>query len=174
MKKVFIKDEFCMGCHLCEVYCQLRVSGTKDLLKAFKGKNGVRPIARLNIASEGNVDISIRCQHCTDAPCVEACLTGALSRDPVTGMVSLDEDRCMGCWTCVLTCRWGAVSQDKDKKRTVRCDLCHGEETPVCVAICPNEALVYVEVDDAETAVNREPAAAGAPNLLSKQGDSHE
>jgi Fe-S-cluster-containing hydrogenase component 2 len=30
----------------------------------------------------------------------------------------------------------------------VKCDLCQGEEIPVCVAHCPNEALIYVEVPD--------------------------
>jgi Fe-S-cluster-containing hydrogenase component 2 len=26
--------------------------------------------------------------------------------------------------------------------------LCQGEETPACVANCPNEALVYVDAED--------------------------
>jgi Fe-S-cluster-containing hydrogenase component 2 len=34
----------------------------------------------------------------------------------------------------------------------LKCDLGQGEEIPVCVANCPNEALVYVEVPEVERA----------------------
>jgi Fe-S-cluster-containing hydrogenase component 2 len=32
----------------------------------------------------------------------------------------------------------------------VKCDLCQDEEIPVCVANCPNEALVYMEEPEEE------------------------
>ena len=58
-------------------------------------------------------------------------------------MIKVDEEKCIGCWTCILVCHFGAIRQDIKKGRTVRCDLCEGEDIPVCVANCPNEALVY-------------------------------
>jgi len=36
MKRVYIKEEVCIGCHLCEVYCRAEHSQSKDLVKAFK------------------------------------------------------------------------------------------------------------------------------------------
>jgi Fe-S-cluster-containing hydrogenase component 2 len=56
--------------------------------------------------------------------------------------VYVREEVRMGCGTCVLTCSHGAPSKDKNEGHIVKCDLCPGQETPVCVADCSNEALV--------------------------------
>jgi carbon-monoxide dehydrogenase iron sulfur subunit len=147
MKKVYIKEEVCIGCHLCEVYCQLQHAQSADILKAFK-RETPRPVPRLRVEEKGIVSLSVRCQHCDDAPCVHACLTGALAHGPVNSLVTADKERCIGCGTCVLVCPLGAIRLDIRRKKAVKCDLCPGEEIPACVVNCPNEALVYVEVPD--------------------------
>ncbi len=101
---------------------------------------------RLLIEEDGIVSLSLRCQHCEDAPCVYACLTGALTRDPETSVVTVDEERCIGCGTCILVCPVGVIQLDKKEKRMLKCDLCQGEDIPACVSNCPNEALMYVDV----------------------------
>jgi len=146
MKRVYINEQVCMGCHLCEVYCQLQHSKSKDLIKAFK-RESPKPSPRLWIEERNPISFSVCCQHCDEAPCVYACLTGALSQDPDTGMVNVDEEKCMGCWTCMLVCPFGAIRQDARRKKMVKCDLCQGEEIPACVANCPNEALIYGEAE---------------------------
>jgi carbon-monoxide dehydrogenase iron sulfur subunit len=146
MKRVYVNEPVCIGCHLCEVYCQLHHSGSKDLVKAFKRLP--RPVPRLRVDEKGVVSFSVRCRQCEEAPCVEACLTGALARDPDSLLVRVDEERCIGCWTCLLVCPLGVIRQDAGKKKAVKCDLCQGEEIPACVANCPNEALSYGEGDD--------------------------
>jgi len=145
MRRVYIKEDVCIGCHLCEVYCQLEHSRSKDLIKAFK-KESPKPLPRLRVEENGAVSISVRCQQCNEAPCVQACITGALTRDLESGLVTVDEDRCIGCYTCMLACPLGAMKQDAGQKKVLKCELCQGEETPACVANCPNEALICVEV----------------------------
>ena len=144
MKRVFIKESVCMGCHLCEVYCQQEHSKSKDLIKAFK-KESPCPVPRVRMEEKGAVSFSVRCQHCADAPCAQACLTGALTQDPVTGVVTVDTEKCVGCWTCILVCPFGAIRQDMEQGKMVKCDLCKGRNTPACVENCPNEALIYAE-----------------------------
>ena len=144
MRRVYINEEVCIGCHLCEVYCQLQRAHSKDIIKAFKRESS-RPLPGLRVEENGAVSLSVRCQQCTEAPCSYACLTGAIIRDGVTGVVKVDEERCIGCWTCILICPFGVIRQDTKRGKTVKCDLCEGEEVPVCVVNCPNEALVYVE-----------------------------
>ena len=144
-----------MSCHLCEVYCQLQHAQSKDLIKAFK-RESPRPLPRLSIEERGSVSFSVHCQQCDEAPCVQACITGALARDPMSSLIKVDEERCIGCWTCLLVCPFGAIKQDKEKKKALKCDLCQGEEILACVTNCPNEALVYVEVQD------------GSPNVENK------
>ena len=60
--------------------------------------------------------------------------------------MTVDSERCIGCGTCMLVCPLGALILDTNNKKTVKCDLCQDEEVPVCVAKCPNEALLYMEV----------------------------
>jgi carbon-monoxide dehydrogenase iron sulfur subunit len=141
MKRIYINESACIGCRLCEVYCQLRHSQSTDFIKAFK-KELLRPLPRLRVEARGAVCFSVRCQQCDEAPCVHACITGALARDPVSSLIKVDEERCIGCWTCLLVCPLGAIKQDIEQKKILKCDLCQGEEIPVCVANCPNEALV--------------------------------
>jgi carbon-monoxide dehydrogenase iron sulfur subunit len=147
MKRIYTKEEVCIGCNLCGVYCLVEHSQSKDLIKAFK-RESPRPVARLSVEVRDDVSFSVQCRHCAEPPCVYACLTGALHRDPKSGIVAMDEEKCIGCWTCILACPFGAIRQDGKQNRVLKCDLCQGEEIPVCVANCPNEALVYVEVQD--------------------------
>jgi carbon-monoxide dehydrogenase iron sulfur subunit len=153
MRRVYIKEQVCIGCHLCEVYCQLQQAQSADLVKAFKRE--LRPLPRLWVEERGVLSFSVRCQHCDDAPCVKACLTGALSRDPVSSLVTVDEERCIGCGTCLMVCPLGVLRLDKGQKKMVKCDLCQGEEIPACVANCPNEALVYAELPDESPVAGR-------------------
>ena len=151
VRKVYVKEEVCIGCRLCEVYCQLKHADSQDLVKAFKRQPPPQP--RLRVDERGVVSLSVRCQQCDEAPCVQACLTGALARDPESRLVEVDEDRCIGCWTCMLVCPLAAIRQDIEQKKALKCDFCQGEEIPVCVANCPNEALVYAEVPDGSPGV---------------------
>ncbi len=144
MRRVYIKEEVCIGCHLCEVYCQLQHAQSRDLIKVFK-RELPHPLPRLRVEEKGVVSFSVRCQQCDEAPCVQSCLTGAFSQDPDSGEVNVDEERCIGCWTCILVCPFGAIRQDTEQGKIVKCDLCQGEDMPVCVANCPNEALIYAE-----------------------------
>ncbi len=144
MRRIYIKEPVCIGCHLCEVYCQVAHSSSKDLVKTFK-RESPRPLPRLSVEVRRPVSFSVRCQHCDEPLCVYACLTGALQKDAISGIVTVDEERCIGCWTCLIACPFGAIRQDTQRGRIAKCDLCPGKETPVCVTNCPNEALVYVE-----------------------------
>ncbi len=144
MRRVYFNEEACIGCHLCEIYCQLQHSQSRELIKVFK-RESPHPLPRVRVEEKGPVSLSIRCQQCDEAPCVYACLTGALTRDAINEVVVLDEERCVGCWTCILVCPFGTIRRDVDQRKTVKCDLCQGEDVPICVINCPNEALVYKE-----------------------------
>jgi len=144
MKKILIREEVCFACHLCEVYCKLHHSKSKDLIKAFK-KESPPPMACLVIEERRPISFSIQCRQCSEPSCVYSCLTGALQRNPDTGIITTDETRCIGCWTCILNCPFGVIKQDINHHKAIKCDLCQGEETPACVANCPNEALVYAD-----------------------------
>jgi carbon-monoxide dehydrogenase iron sulfur subunit len=135
-----------MGCRLCEVNCAVQHAPGRDVFKAFRGEK--RPSSRMKVHEKGLTTLALQCRHCHDASCVTACLSGALRKDS-SGTVVHEPERCVGCWTCILVCPFGAVRRDEsEKKVVVKCDLCPHLEVPACVAGCPNEALILVETGE--------------------------
>ncbi|HXZ94679.1 MAG TPA: 4Fe-4S dicluster domain-containing protein [Dehalococcoidia bacterium] len=141
MKRVYIKEEVCIGCGLCEVYCQIEHSRSKNPLKAFK-RETPRPLSRVRVERNIEVSFPIQCRHCIEPWCVYSCLTGALHKESTGDKVIVDMEKCVGCWTCIVACPYGALSRDLNSKTVIKCDLCPGREIPACVINCPNEALV--------------------------------
>ncbi len=140
MKKVFAREELCINCRLCEVYCKTFHSKSKDIVTAYKDEDPA-PEARVSVFGDRDASVAVNCRHCEDAPCVRACITGAMHKDEKTGIVSVDENNCIGCMTCLAVCPVGAI---KIGRTAIKCDLCGGEE-PQCVKNCPNRALVLVD-----------------------------
>lgn len=145
-KRILPNEDVCIGCHLCEVHCLVEHSRSRQILKAYK-REEPRALPRLRVEEERPRSVAIQCHHCSEPQCVYACLTGAMHKDPETGIVTSDPERCMGCWTCIMVCPYGALRRDARRRVVVKCDLCAHLVTPACVAHCPNEALTLVEVE---------------------------
>jgi carbon-monoxide dehydrogenase iron sulfur subunit len=140
MKRIRAKEEYCIGCRLCEIYCFVQHSKSRKLIKAFR-EEGLKPVPRLFVEEKGCFSFAVQCRHCEDAPCLDACSTGAMHRDE-KGAILCDENQCAGCWMCVMVCPLGVIRTNRKERRIAsKCDLCEGE--PVCVKNCPNEALTY-------------------------------
>lgn len=150
MKQIYVNEEYCIGCRLCEIHCAVQHSRSKKIIKAFREETP-RALARVLVEEEGPLSFAMQCRHCEEAPCIEACIVGAMHRDEETGAVLCDEDRCVGCWMCVMVCPFGAIQRNLvGNVAASKCDLCFGEDMPACVANCPNEALTFIEVECAE------------------------
>ncbi len=142
MKRVYVDEKWCLGCHLCEYNCAFANSGMKDMVKALKDK----PVfARIRVEEKDNITYAVSCRHCKDPICVKSCISGALSKDE-SGAVVIDHDRCVGCLTCILVCPYGAVSVGEGGV-VQKCELCLNNSCgePACVKGCPNRAIIYEE-----------------------------
>ncbi|MCS7181064.1 MAG: 4Fe-4S dicluster domain-containing protein [bacterium] len=145
VKRIQIKEEYCMGCRLCEVYCITKHSKTKDIIKTYKGIES-KPISGIYFEEMGHISFAIQCRHCEDANCVESCLTGAMYRDEKTKAILNNKEKCVGCWMCVMVCPLGVIKIDlKNKKVSSKCDLCIEVGFPACVENCPNETLILID-----------------------------
>lgn len=141
MKKVYVNEKWCLGCRLCEYNCAFANSGEKSMVKALKDKE-IKP--RIHVEEDGKITYAVSCRHCEDPVCVKCCISGALSKKD--GVVKIDKNKCVGCFTCVLVCPYGAVSP-AEEHAALKCELCLENVcgSPACVKGCPNKAIVYEE-----------------------------
>ena len=141
MKRVYVNEEWCLGCHLCEYYCAFAETGKDNMALALKHQT-IRP--RIHVEEQGQVHFAVSCRHCEDPICVKSCISGALHRED--GVVCIDRAKCVGCLTCVLVCPYGAVAEGENGVAR-KCELClrNSVGEPACAAGCPNRAIVCEE-----------------------------
>jgi carbon-monoxide dehydrogenase iron sulfur subunit len=162
--EIFVKTDICTGCLSCKIACAVEHSASKNLFAAI---NEIpKPKSRVYVEwLPNNTKVPVLCRHCEDAPCVNACISGAITRSEL-GAVITDNDKCIGCWTCVMVCPYGVIGRDKDLHKAYRCDRCPDLEVPACVTSCPTHALVYDTVDNFSKAMRK----AASKELVSKGG----
>ena len=135
-RNIFFRPERCLLCLSCVLACQ------RQSLREEPGKD---PRPRLRATFSGGTPWVWKCQQCTAAPCVEACISGSLRpREDGTGTEHSPEN-CVGCGSCLLACPLGIPAPEADSHRFSRCRLCLEEETPPCVKVCQSGALVFEE-----------------------------
>lgn len=102
----------------------------------------------------GYAFMKISCMHCADPSCVSACPVSAMTKNPVTGVVGYDANRCIGCRYCVAACPFGIPKYQYDSPtgRIGKCELCrHRYEDghySACAEVCPTGATLYGKTSD--------------------------
>jgi carbon-monoxide dehydrogenase iron sulfur subunit len=150
MRRVVYDPLKCTACKTCEIQCSVSHSRSGELLGALF--ESPPPLPRMTVAWTPGVNVPVRCAHCETAPCLLGCPVGAIRRDRGSDAVLIDGERCIGCFSCVLLCPYGAVRLSFDRKRAEKCDGCvervsEGRE-PACAASCPTGALAWREVEE--------------------------
>ena len=141
-KMLFIRTQFdlCTGCNACQLACSSRATG------------GYNPhLSRLKILMEGEnfLNRPLVCSQCENAFCLRSCSVKAISRNPETGVVLIDKEKCTGCRECIDACPDGMITMD-DQGKADKCDLCDGD--PLCVRYCVSGALKLVTLITGEEA----------------------
>ena len=145
MKEIVFLKERCTTCGACAVACGVEHKKNHRLYDRL----APLPMGRKRRASPARADTealpphAVRCEHCEEPACLEACISGAFGR---ADRVFTRWDRCIGCFMCVMNCPFGAVLPFFNK--AVKCDACLFTERPACVRACPQNALLFEKVEE--------------------------
>ncbi len=131
-----VNPDVCIGCRTCELACAFA--------HAVEGKPGVSRIYPLDGGFK-ELWVPVVCLQCEEAACVKSCLVDALKRNPETGAIELNQEKCVRCMACIAACPFGCSLLDRPHNEVVKCDLCGGD--PVCAHFCPTKALQYKPIE---------------------------
>jgi molybdopterin-containing oxidoreductase family iron-sulfur binding subunit len=160
----------CIGCNACTLACKQENGTPEDIhfARVITREVGTYPATRRTF-------LPVLCNHCEDAPCAEACPSGAtwIRED---GIVMVDREKCIGCRACAVACPYmnrhfiargllengysadglspfEAVKFAEFEEGTMtKCTLCaHRIDAgllPACVVTCPTDARIFGDWDD--------------------------
>jgi Fe-S-cluster-containing dehydrogenase component len=175
MKYGFIIDNRkCIGCHACTTACK-----SEHQVPVGVNRTWVKQVEKGEFPNTRRLFSVMRCNHCTDAPCVEICPTEALHfrKD---GIVDFDKDRCIGCKSCMQACPYDALYIDPETHTAAKCNYCaHRIDVglePACVVVCPEHAIISGDMEDPGSEISvllsrqqtkvRKPEKGTQPNLF--------
>jgi Fe-S-cluster-containing dehydrogenase component len=147
MQYGFVIDQTtCIGCHACTVACK-----TEHQVPLGVNRTWVKYVEKGTWPDTKRSFSVMRCNHCSDAPCVTICPTSALHKRS-DGIVDFDTSQCIGCKACMQACPYDALYIDPDDNTAQKCNYCvHRVEVglePACVVVCPEQSIIAGDVDD--------------------------
>ena len=152
MQYGFVIDQTkCIGCHACSVACK-----TEHDVPLGVNRTWVKYVEKGEWPDTKRFFSVMRCNHCSNAPCVAICPTKALFTRK-DGIVDFDTDRCIGCKSCMQACPYDALYIDPHENTAQKCNYCvHRVEVgiePACVVVCPEQAIVAGDLHEPATQI---------------------
>ena len=150
---MLINTKKCVGCYACRVACQMKnhLEPEESFIHYEERETGQYP-------SVHNEIIPLQCQHCEEAPCQIVCPTLA-TYTTSSGVVLVDEAKCIGCKYCMAACPYGARIQIEATGVIEKCRFCweNGEpgKPPSCVGTCISGARIFGDLDDPESEISQ-------------------
>jgi protein NrfC len=146
----------CIGCTACTDAC-------RTVNNVPEGQSRLEIVRSEPIGEYPNISYQfsrVSCQHCDNAPCVHVCPTGAAFTDPTTGIVDVTSDKCVGCGYCLAACPYQVRFFHEETKSADKCNFCRDTnlkagKLPACVESCPTKALVFGDLNDPNSQINK-------------------
>lgn len=146
-----IDNRKCIGCHACTTACK-----SEHQVPVGVNRTWVKQVEKGTFPHTRRLFSVMRCNHCTDAPCVEICPVEALYfRED--GIVDFDNNRCIGCKSCMQACPYDALYINPENNTAAKCNYCaHRIDVglePACVNVCPEHAIISGDMENPETEI---------------------
>jgi len=155
VKRIKIDVDKCNGCRACEVICS-----SFHAIPKYSGNNPAR--SRIRVIREPLSDIYVPVYAGEYAPAECA------GRDKYI----IDGKEYEECAFCRASCPSRDEFKEPDSGLPLKCDMCEGEDEPLCVKWCLNDALVYEETEEEADAAKDKPEDLdiGLESLAAKHG----
>ena len=159
---IAIDSKRCMACYACFMACKDEHCGWASKLSAPQPHMGQ---FWMNIKEweRGDNERRIKtatvptpCSHCQNPACqAAATVEGAVYKRP-DGIVIIDPEKAKGQKQIVDACPIGAIYWNEELQLPQKCTMCaellddpeYPGKEPRCVEACPNEALIFGDLDD--------------------------
>jgi benzoyl-CoA reductase subunit BamC len=154
IKTIKIDADKCNGCRGCEIICS-----TFHATPKYSGINPAR--SRIQIIRHPLKDIWLPVFAGEYAP------AECMGRDKYV----IDGKEYDECAFCRASCPSRDLFKEPDSGLPLNCDMCEGEEKPMCVQWCLNDVLVYEErEEEVEEDVKLADVETGLESLVNKYG----
>ena len=127
--------EACTGCRACEIACSLHHENV-----IWPGASRVRVYE-----FPPSIEFPVLCYQCADVPCARECPADALSINPDTQTIVVENEKCLrisegsDCTVCADACPGNTIMMHPAENVPMFCDLCGGD--PECVKVCPTATV---------------------------------
>jgi Fe-S-cluster-containing dehydrogenase component/DMSO reductase anchor subunit len=139
----------CTGCGACRLAC-----GIENQLPPDRSWRRIETFNTRRHPGASLFHLSLACNHCSEPACMYACPALAYSRDEATGVVILDDGKCIGCRYCAWACPYDAPVFEASRGVMSKCTFCAHRlaegSKPACAALCPTQALDVADIPTAE------------------------
>ena len=171
----YFQQDRCIGCFTCQVACKdknnLEVGQRFRKVHEFAG-GGFTATNKGFVNDEYAYWLSMSCNHCQEPSCVKSCPTGALQKRADDGVVFIDQQKCVGCRYCLMSCPYGAPQYNPKIGKTGKCDMCKDllakGEKPICVTSCPTRVLDFGKLEDLKKQYKGVNQVKGMPDPVTK------
>lgn len=132
----------CTGCRSCILACKHENNTPLDVNYRWVvvRDTGTFPSVRREF-------VTMSCNHCDHPACLESCPVDAITKRAADGLVTIDQDLCIGCQNCLHVCPYGAPQFNHDTQKVEKCTGCAhllaDGKVPACAANCVGRAIVY-------------------------------
>ena len=169
-----------MACYNCFMACKDEHCGHDSELSAAQPHTGQFWI-NINEWERGDKPGNIKvasvptpCSHCQEPECMKVAKDGAVYKRE-DGIVIIDPVKAKGQKAIADACPTGAAFWNEELQVAQKCTMCAelldaGWKVPRCVEACPNQALIFGDLDDSSSEISKKIAEGKVTQLKELEG----